>query len=116
MACSVPVFTTPAGLVSFDHVTLGEDIFICDESELVAKVNESLFDVDLMELVGKNARCTVETHYSTAANSEKFIKVIERLSTESNAPAVRYSTQANNPLGRLQSATAIFDIWNFLSS
>ncbi|HEY5141401.1 MAG TPA: glycosyltransferase [Methylococcales bacterium] len=82
MACSVPVFTTPAGLVSFDHVTLGEDIFICDESELVAKVNESLFDVDLMELVGKNARCTVETHYSTAANSEKFIKVIERLSTD----------------------------------
>ena len=85
MACSVPVFATPAGLVSFDHVTLGEDIFICvicDESELVAKVNESLFDVDLMELVGKNARCTVETHYSTAANSEKFIKVIERLSTD----------------------------------
>ena len=49
MACSVPVFTTPAGLVSFDHVTPGEDILICDESELVAKVNESLFDDDLME-------------------------------------------------------------------
>jgi glycosyltransferase involved in cell wall biosynthesis len=80
MACSVPVFTTPAGLVSFDHVTPGEDIFICDESELVAKVNESLFDVDLMALVGKKARCTVETFYSTAVNNEKLISVIERLS------------------------------------
>jgi glycosyltransferase involved in cell wall biosynthesis len=80
MACSVPVFTTPAGLVSFDHVTPGEDIFICDESELVAKVNESLFDDDLIESVGKNARCTVETYYSTAVNNEKLMGVIERFS------------------------------------
>ena len=80
MACSVPVFTTPAGLVSFDHVTPGEDIFICDESELVAKVNESLFDDDLMESVGKNARCTFETYYSTAVNNEKLMGVIERFS------------------------------------
>jgi len=79
MVCSVPVFTTPVGLVSFDHVSPGEDILICDESELVAKVNESLFDVDLMEKVGKNARRTVETYYSTAANSEKLTKVIEQL-------------------------------------
>jgi glycosyltransferase involved in cell wall biosynthesis len=79
MACSVPVFTTPVGLVSFDHVSPGEDILVCDESELVAKVNESLFDVDLMERVGKNARRTVETYYSTAANSEKLTKVIEKL-------------------------------------
>jgi glycosyltransferase involved in cell wall biosynthesis len=81
MACAVPVFTTPEGLVSFDHVTPGEDILICDEAELVEKVNENLFDVELMESVGKNARRTVETYYSTATNSEKLIRVIERLST-----------------------------------
>ena len=81
MACSVPVFTTPAGLVSFDHVTPGEDMLVCDEAELVEKVNENLFDVELMESVGKNARRTVETYYSTATNSEKLIRVIERLST-----------------------------------
>ncbi|MGZ4911030.1 MAG: glycosyltransferase, partial [Halobacteriota archaeon] len=46
MACSVPVFTTPAGLVSFDHVTPGEDMLVFDEAELVEKVNEYLFDVD----------------------------------------------------------------------
>jgi glycosyltransferase involved in cell wall biosynthesis len=83
MACSVPVFTTPAGLVSFDHVTPDEDILICDESELVAKVNESLFDSDLMERVGKNARRTIETYYSAEVNSKKLIEVIERLSTPS---------------------------------
>ena len=38
-----------------------------------------LFDVDLMDKVGKNARHTVETYYSTAANSEKLSKVIEQL-------------------------------------
>ena len=79
MACSVPVFTTPAGLVSFDHVTPGEDILICDESELVAKVNESLFDLALMERVGKNARCTIEKYYSETLNSEKLIAVIDRV-------------------------------------
>jgi glycosyltransferase involved in cell wall biosynthesis len=81
MACSVPVFATPVSAVGLDHITAGEDIFICDETELVAKVNESLFDVDLMESVGKNARCTVETYYSTAVNNEKLIRVIERLRT-----------------------------------
>jgi glycosyltransferase involved in cell wall biosynthesis len=79
MACSVPVFTTPAGLVSFDHVTPGEDILICDEAELVAKVNEYLFDVELMGRVGKNARNTIEKYYSKTANSEKLIAVIDRV-------------------------------------
>ena len=79
MACSVPVFTTPAGLVSFDHVTPGEDILVCDESELVAKVNEYLFDVELMERVGKNARRTIEKYYSKTVNSEQLIAVIDRL-------------------------------------
>jgi glycosyltransferase involved in cell wall biosynthesis len=79
MACSVPVFTTPAGLVSFDHLTPGEDVFICEESEMVNKVNESLFDFNLMESVGKNARRTVETFYSAAANGQKLIRVIEQV-------------------------------------
>jgi glycosyltransferase involved in cell wall biosynthesis len=81
MACSVPVFATPISAVGLDHITAGEDIFISDESELVVKVNESLFDADLMESVGKNARCTVETYYSTAVNNEKLVRVIERVSS-----------------------------------
>ena len=79
MACSVPVITTPQGLVSFDHVTPGEDILICDESELVSKVNEYLFDVELMKRVGKNARHTIEKYYSKTVNSKQLIAVIDRM-------------------------------------
>jgi glycosyltransferase involved in cell wall biosynthesis len=79
MACSVPVFTTPEGLVSFDHITPGEDILICDEFELVAKVNEYLFDIELMEKVGKNARSTLEKYYSKLVNGKQLIEVIDRV-------------------------------------
>jgi glycosyltransferase involved in cell wall biosynthesis len=79
MACAVPVFTTPVGLVSFDHVTPGEDILVCDESELVAKVNEYLFDDELLHRVGENARRTVEKYYSETVNSNQLIAVIDRL-------------------------------------
>jgi glycosyltransferase involved in cell wall biosynthesis len=79
MACSVPVFTTPVGLISFDHVTPGEDILVYDESELVAKVNECLFDIDLMDRVGKNARQTIETYYSETVNSKRLIDAIDKI-------------------------------------
>ena len=81
MACSVPVFTTPVGSVGLDYVTSGEDIFIREESELVTQVNESLFDSDLMERMGKNARRTIERHYGIEVNNKKLISVIEQLSS-----------------------------------
>jgi glycosyltransferase involved in cell wall biosynthesis len=80
MACSLPVFTTPVGAVGLDYITSGEDIFINEESELVTQVNESLFDSDLMERVGKNARRTIEKHYGIEVNKGKLIEVIEQLS------------------------------------
>lgn len=79
MACSVPVFTTPVGAVGLDYITSEEDLFISEESELVTKVNESLFNSDLMERVGKNARRTIEKHYGVEVNKEKLIAVIEQL-------------------------------------
>jgi glycosyltransferase involved in cell wall biosynthesis len=81
MACSLPVFTTPVGAVGLDHITSGEDIFISEESELVTKVNESLFYSDLMERVGKNARRTIEKHYGVEVNKGKLITAIEQLSS-----------------------------------
>ena len=79
MACSVPVFTTPEGLVSIDYATPGENIFVFDEAELVAKVNESIFNAELMERVGTNARRTVEEYYSKTANSKQLIAVIDQI-------------------------------------
>ncbi len=46
---------------------------------MVAKINESLFDADLMERVAENARRTIETYYSAAANERTLIKVLERV-------------------------------------
>jgi glycosyltransferase involved in cell wall biosynthesis len=80
MACSLPVFTTPVSAVGLDHITAGEDILISEESELVTQVNESIFDSDLMEGVGKNARRTIEKHYGIEVNKGKLFAVIDQLS------------------------------------
>lgn len=48
-------------------------IFICDELEIVAKVNESLFDFELMERVGKNVRRTIETYYKLGQMSGRSL-------------------------------------------
>src|ERR1035437_393203 len=79
MACSLPVFTTPVGAIGLDHISSGKDIFISDESALVTQVNESFFDSDLMERVGKNARYTIEKYYSKTVNGKKLIAVIDRV-------------------------------------
>ena len=81
MACSLPVFTTPVGTVGLEHITSGENIFIKEESELVTQVNESIFDSDLMERVGKKARRTIEKHYGIEVNRAKLIAAIEQLSS-----------------------------------
>jgi glycosyltransferase involved in cell wall biosynthesis len=83
MACLLPVFTTPVGAAGLDHITAGEDIFIYDESEMVAKINELLFDADLMERAGAKARRTIETYYSAAVTETTLIEVINRLETGS---------------------------------
>ena len=83
MACSLPVFTTSVGAGGLDHIKSGEDIFINEESELVAQVNKSLFDFDLMDRIGRNARRTIETYYSAEANNKKLVEVIELLGTPS---------------------------------
>jgi glycosyltransferase involved in cell wall biosynthesis len=79
MACSLPIFTTPVGAVGLDHITSGEDVFISEESELVTQINESLFDSDLMEKVGKNARRTIEKHYGVEVNKGRLITALEQL-------------------------------------
>jgi glycosyltransferase involved in cell wall biosynthesis len=81
MACSLPVFTTPVGAVGLDHIRSGEDIFISEESKLVTQVNKSLFDSDLMERVGKNARRTIEKYYGIEVNEGKLVAVVEQLSS-----------------------------------
>lgn len=83
MACSVPVFTTPAGIQGLDYVKPGRDILVFEEEELVDKVNELIFDDELMDKVGKYARVVVEKYYSKRANERKLADILEQLNANS---------------------------------
>jgi len=77
MSCSLPIFTTPKGIVGLYWVESGKDILVFDEDILVDKVNELIFDDELMREVGKNARKAVEEHYSERVNEERLIRIVE---------------------------------------
>lgn len=76
MSLSLPVFTTPQGMVGLYHARPGKDILVFEEDELVAKLNELVFNKELMKEVSSNARAAVENHYSAQANREKLISII----------------------------------------
>ena len=82
MSCSLPVFTTPKGLVGLYYVEHGKDILVFEEDELVDKINKLLFDDKLMKDIGKNARRTIEKYYSKKANEKKLIRVLEKLNID----------------------------------
>ena len=77
MSCGLPVFTTPKGMVGLYWVRPDTDIFVFEEDELVDKVNELIFDHELMGQVGGNARKVVEEYYSERANQDKLVRVLE---------------------------------------
>ena len=79
MSCSLPVFTTPKGMVGLYYVKPGKDILIFEESELVNKINTLIFNDKLMKTIGKNARGIIEKFYSKKAIEYKLNEVIETL-------------------------------------
>lgn len=79
MACSLPVFTTPKGTVGIDYAKNGENIFIFENNELVAKINELIFNDELMQKIGKDARHTVEKYYGKKSNKNKIIQIIDNI-------------------------------------
>jgi len=76
MSLGLPVFTTPEGMVGLYHAQPGKDILVFEEDELVAKLNELVFNKELMKDIGSNARAAVESHYSVKANREKLVSII----------------------------------------
>jgi len=77
MACEVPVFTTPKGMVGLYWVEPGKDVLVFEEDRLIDKVNELIFDDELMRIVGENARKVIEQYYSKRANEEKLLRILE---------------------------------------
>jgi len=77
MSCSLPVFTTPQGMVGMDYAKHGRDIIVAKESEMARTVNSLIFNEGLMRTIGQNARQTVEKHYSCGANAARLVHILE---------------------------------------
>jgi glycosyltransferase involved in cell wall biosynthesis len=77
MACSIPVFTTPQGLIGLDFARPSENIFVYEETELVEKVNELVLDEILLKKIGENARETVERFYSKSLCKKKMLNILK---------------------------------------
>lgn len=82
MACSLPVFTTPKGVVGLYKAENCNNILIFNEDELVDGINELIFNDELMERIGINARITVENYYSKNVNKEKILKILDHMIKE----------------------------------
>jgi len=77
MSLGLAVFTTPAGLVGLDYPTPEKDLFVSEEKELVDKIHKSIFDNELIQGIGRNARQTVKLYYSKQVNAKKVTRIFE---------------------------------------
>ena len=79
MSCSLPVFTTPKGMIGLYYVENGKDILVFEINCLIENINRLIFDDELMNKIGSNARTVVETYYSTKVNNDKLLNIISNL-------------------------------------
>ncbi|HML02331.1 MAG TPA: glycosyltransferase family 4 protein [Candidatus Bathyarchaeia archaeon] len=77
MACGVPTFTTPEGIVGLDFARPNENIFVFENDDLVTKVNENLFNENSLEKIRANARETVKRSYSKRTLKAKILQVLK---------------------------------------
>jgi glycosyltransferase involved in cell wall biosynthesis len=73
LSCSVPVFTTPKGIIGLPWVKPNEDILVCEEKDLTSTVNALLFNEELMCKIGGNGRRIIEQYYSKRVNEQKLL-------------------------------------------
>lgn len=81
MACSVPVFTTPKGIVGLYNIRAGQEVYVFSEDDLVSGLNDNIFGEELIKVAG-NARGYVEKYYSKEANKQKLMGIFNRLNQE----------------------------------
>lgn len=77
MACSIPVFTTPKGVVGLSNYKNKENILIFTEENIVNGINESISNKNLMEKVVKKSREYFKKYYSKKANENKLLKIFK---------------------------------------
>jgi len=77
MSCSVPVFATPKAVTGLSRFNPGRDIFVFEENEMVNKINELIFNDELMAEIGNNARKVIKRYYSKKANEERVLRILQ---------------------------------------
>ncbi len=76
MASGVPVITTSGGIIGLDYAAPGHNLLVFEEKDIPKKVNIFLFEKDLLESVARNARLTIENHYSEGAVGESLTRIL----------------------------------------
>lgn len=79
MACALPVFTTPQGILGLDLVEPDESILVYKEEVLADRINELLFSEDFLKQIRRNARKTVECFYSQSVCQEKILNLLDKV-------------------------------------
>ena len=79
MSCTLPVFTTPKGVVGLHNVEHGKNILVFEENIIIDKINELIFGEGFMGIIGENAQIMVKKYYNEQANKKKLIQIIEKL-------------------------------------
>jgi glycosyltransferase involved in cell wall biosynthesis len=79
MACGLPVFSSPKGVVGLDFARPGENIFVFPLDEMVEQINELMFEDEALARVSANARRTVEEHYGGEACGEEIVDAIHEV-------------------------------------
>jgi glycosyltransferase involved in cell wall biosynthesis len=85
MSLSIPVFTTMKAITGLYSIKNGKDLLAFEEDCLIRKINELIFDNDLMATIGNNGRHAIEQYYSKQVNEKKLNKIITFL-TGDNSP------------------------------
>jgi len=79
MACSLPVFTSPQGVVGLDFAEPDKNILVYEDTKLVQKINELLFDEESMKKIRQNARATVERFYAESIYKAIVLNIVKRV-------------------------------------
>jgi glycosyltransferase involved in cell wall biosynthesis len=77
MSCSLPVFTTPQGIVGIEHAKNGTNIIVVEERDMPRTINSLLFNEELVKFIGANARDIVLKYYSHEACASRLVSLIK---------------------------------------
>jgi glycosyltransferase involved in cell wall biosynthesis len=78
MAVGLPVFGTPFA-VAYAKMSPSFNVLVFGEDDMVSAVNRLLFDDELMQRIGNNARLTIQKYYSQELAKVGLIHLIEEL-------------------------------------